>query len=140
MAFLIPLGIAVSALSLAFFAISAAVTYARVRRALDGAAEFKDRLQESLMRIDQVAHEAQAVLASVRGLVPAAERAVERLDAISSRASHLSAAVLDQVEPPAYAAVAVAKMLRGGVSRLVHQVVERFGSTTPPTNGDPRHE
>jgi hypothetical protein len=76
----------------------------------------------------------------MRALMPPAQRVVWRFQALGERAADLSTAALDEIEVPLLTAVAVARGLRAGTSRLLELLTQRFTRSPISNNGDQSHE
>ena len=75
--------------------------------------------EASMVRIELIVLETQALLISIREVVTPAKRAVTGLERLSDRVTGLSNVLLDEVEEPVLAVAAVARGVRAGAVRLV---------------------
>lgn len=92
--------------------------------------------QVSMAHLEEIAQETRELLAAVRVMVPPAQRVVSRFQRLGERAADLSTALLDEVEPPVLAAVALARGVKTGTSRLLDLLGRRFAPTSHSNNGD----
>jgi uncharacterized protein YoxC len=131
--------ICVVILTLSFVALVATTIIAMIRLGV-AATRLTAAAEASMAQAERVAHETHELLASVRELVPPAQQVVMRLERLGQRTAQLSTAVLDEIEEPLFAAVAIARGVRSGTSRLLDLLTRRFAPTLSSNNGDQEHE
>jgi uncharacterized protein YoxC len=125
--------------TLAFAAMAAATIVALIRLG-ESATKLAAAAQDSMAQVERTVHEAHDLLDSMRALMPPAQRVVWRFQALGERAADLSTAALDEIEVPLLTAVAVARGLRAGTSRLLELLTQRFTRSPISNNGDQSHE
>lgn len=104
--------------------------------------EFFKLAEETRQWIDQlgnVARDAGELVRSIRDVVPRLRRAVDRFESIGERTACLSDTLLDEVEVPVRAAVALARGVRLGTQRFLDGLARRLTSR-PSSNGGANHE
>jgi uncharacterized protein YoxC len=131
--------ICVVVLTLSFVATVAMIILAVIRLG-ETAARLTAAAELSMAQAERVAHETQKLLALVRELVSPAQRVVKRFERLGERTADLSTAVLDEIEEPILTAVAIARGVRSGTSRLLDLLTRRFTPTFSSNNGDQDHE
>jgi hypothetical protein len=94
----------------------------------------------SAVKFDLVTHEAQELVASLRDCVPPVLRVVDRFETLGQRTADLSSIVLEELEPPVFAAAAAARGVRSGANYFLRRLMHRFTDRTPARNGDHDHE
>jgi len=90
----------------------------------------------SLAELDRVTRDAHELLASLREVVPPAQRVARRFQQLGERAADLSTAVLDEIEQPVFTAVAVARGVKIGGARLLTLLNRRFVQHRSSNNGE----
>jgi uncharacterized protein YoxC len=131
--------ICIVVVTLAFVAVVATTILALVRLG-EAAARLTSAAQVSMGQVERIVLETHALLASVREIVPPAQRVIGRFQALGDRAADLSTAVFDEIESPILTAVAVARGVTTGSSRLLELLQRRLGRSPSPNNGDQNHE
>jgi hypothetical protein len=79
-------------------------------------------------------------MASVREIVPPAQRVISRFQQLGDRAADLSTTVLDEFEGPVLRAVAVARGVKIGAAQLLDLLARRFTPRSSSNNGDQHYE
>lgn len=87
--------------------------------------ELSVAVRESVAQMDVVTHEAQALVTSLRDCVPPLRRVVDRFEVVGHRTVELSTIVLEELEPPIFAAAAVAHGVRSGANHLLRRLMDR---------------
>lgn len=90
--------------------------------------------------MQQVASEAQEVLASARGMLKPVQRVVDRFENLGTRTAAVSAAILEEVEGPVRTAVALVRGVKRGTALFVERLGNRFKPGRAATNGGIRYE
>lgn len=122
--------------TLGFVAIVVAVLMAMIR--LGRAAErLTSTAEVSLAQVEKIAQESRELLESVREILPPAQRAVRQIGDAGARVAGLSHAILDEIEAPVRAAVALSRGVKTGTMFLRNRLAGRFSSTK---NGGESHE
>jgi len=104
--------------------------------------EFSSLTREARQWIDQlknVTHDAGDLVSSFREVAPRLRRVVDRFERIGERTAMLSDSVLNEVEVPVRAAVAVARGVRFGAKQFVERLTQRFTGRSS-TNGGGNYE
>jgi uncharacterized protein YoxC len=132
--------ICIVVVTLAFVAVVATTILALVRLG-EAASRLTVAAQDSMGQVERIVLETQELLASARELVPPAQRVAKRFQSLGERAADLSTVVMDELEEPVLAAVAVARGVRTGTSRLLDLFTRRLAAANNHThNGDRDHE
>jgi len=111
-----------------------------ISKAADDLSRLTVAVSESVERINQVSHEAQELVGSIRECVPPLRRVVNRFETIGTRTADISSALLEEVAHPVFAATAVSRGVRTGAGYLLKQVIHRFTHRRSSINGDHDHE
>jgi hypothetical protein len=90
--------------------------------------------------MQQVASEAQEVLASARGMLKPVQRVIDRFENLGTRTAAVSAAILEEVEGPVRTAVALVRGVKRGTALFVERLGNRFKPGRAATNGGIRYE
>lgn len=125
--------------TLAFLAI-VATAILTLKRLGETAAQLTSEARESLTQVTRAAQETRDLVASVRDLMPPAQRFMKRFERLGERAADLSTAVLDEIEEPVVTAVAVARGVKIGAARLLNLLTRRFAQRGFSNNGERDHE
>jgi uncharacterized protein YoxC len=104
------------------------------------AAELTSAAQLSMTQVERIVLETQELLASVREILPPAQRVIHRFERLGERAANLSSAMLDEIETPLFSAVAVARGVKIGTARLFDLLASRVAPHRTTHNGDHDHE
>jgi uncharacterized protein YoxC len=112
----------------------------RVNQAAEDLSQVGHAIRESAARFDLVAHEARALVASLRECIPPVQRVVGRCDTVSERAADLSSAILEEVAGPVFTAAAVARGVRSGAGHFLQRMVGRWIDRHSPGDGGHDHE
>jgi len=131
--------ICIVVVTLAFVALVAMTVRALNQLGRD-TARLTTSVQLATTQFDRLARETQDLLASVRPILPPAQRVVNRLQSLGERAADLSAAVLEEIEEPVLTAVALARGVRAGAGRMMDLLMKRVAPNPITNNGDPTHE
>ena len=125
--------------TLAFVALVATTIRALVNLGRE-AARLTSAAQLSMVQVERIVLETQQLLASVREIVPPAQRVATRFQHLGDRVADLSTAVLDEIEAPLFSAVAVARGVKIGTARLFDLLASRVALHRTTHNGDHDHE
>jgi uncharacterized protein YoxC len=125
--------------TLALLALVVATIHALVRLGRE-TARLASAAQVSMLQIERAVLEAQQLLASVREIVPPAQRVVNRFQRLGDRAVDLSTAILDGIEVPLFSAVAVARGFKTGTARLLELLAKRVALHPATHNGEHNHD
>ena len=128
---------AVACLAVVVIAVATVRAMYRVQEATDQILKLTGELQQWVGQANDVTHDAGEVLASVREVVVPIRRFVERFESLGARSADLSAAVLEEVEPPIRAAVAVARGVSWGAAYLMGRLFHRFNHGRSSTRQTP---
>jgi len=131
--------ICVVIVTLAFVAIVATTIFALIRLG-EATARLTAAAQISMTQVEGIARETHELLASVREIMPPAQRVVKRFERLGERAADLSTALLDEIEEPVYTAVALAHGVKTGTGHLLDLLTRRFAQRHSPNNGGENHE
>ena len=131
--------ICVVIVTLGFVAIVVTTILALIRLG-KAASEMTSTVQASMGQANQIGQETRELLASLREIVPPAQRVVKRFERLGERAADLSTAVLNEIEEPVFTAVAVARGVRTGAAHLLDLFTRRFAQRRSSNNGDQNHE
>lgn len=131
--------ICIVVVTLAFVALVVTTVRALMRLG-QSAAELTSAAQLSMTQVERIVQETQELLASVREILPPAQRVVHRFERLAERAADLSTAVLDEVETPLFSAVAVARGVKIGTARLFELLANRVALHRTTHNGEHDHE
>ena len=131
--------ICVVIVTLALVALAATTILTMIRHS-EAAARLTAAAHLSLAQVDRLVQDAQELLASVREIVPPAQRVVKRFERLGERAADVSNAVLNEIETPVFTAVAVARGVKIGTTRLLELLTRRFVQGRSSNNGDHDHE
>ena len=104
--------------------------------------EFSRLAGEARQVIDQltnVAHDAQEIVGTFRDIAPRVRRVMDRFEAAGERAATLTDTVIQEVELPVCAAVAIIRGFRYGARQFVERLTQRFSGRVS-TNGGRNHE
>ena len=117
---------AIVTIALVALAIVTVQTLNRFARAADTFNETAPMLKESLVRIDQVVHEARELVNAAEQTLTPVRRTLERLESVGDRAADISGALLTEIEGPLQTAVAVSRGVRLGTTFLFNRLARRF--------------
>ena len=112
----------------------------RFNRASEELSQLAQAMRESAQKFDLVAHEARALMASLRDFVPPVLRVVNRFEAVGQRTADLSSALLEELELPVFTAAAVARGVRSGANHLLKRLMNRFTNHHSQIHGGYDHE
>ena len=111
---------------------SADWTVAPRLHAIPGVAQVIDQLTN-------VVHDAQEIVGTFRDIAPRVRRVMDRFEAVGERAVTLTDTVIQEVELPVRAAVAIIRGFRYGARQFVERLTQRFSGRVS-TNGGRNHE
>jgi uncharacterized protein YoxC len=131
--------ICIVVVTLAFVALVVTTIRALLRLG-ESAAKLTSAAQLSMTQVERIVQETQELLASVREIVPPAQRVVSRFQHLGERAADISTAVFDEIETPLFTAVAVARGVKTGTARLLDLLAARVALHPTTHNGDHDHE
>jgi uncharacterized protein YoxC len=131
--------ICVVIVTLAFVSLVATTIVAMMRLG-EAAAQLTSAAQASMAQGERIVQEIRELLASMREIMPPAQRVVNRLERLGERAAALSTAVLDEIEEPVFTAVAVARRVRTGTGYLFDLLTRPFAQRRSSINGGQDHE
>lgn len=94
----------------------------------------------SMAHIERIVSETQALLVSIREVVPPAQRTAKRFEQLGDRVAGISHVLLDEIEEPVLAVAAVARGVRAGAVRLVSLWSRRFAIQPSSNHGVHDHE
>jgi uncharacterized protein YoxC len=112
----------------------------RFNKATEEVSQLTRSVRESVAKFDLFTHEAQALVASLRGCVAPILRVVERFEAVGQRTADLSSALLEELEIPVFTAAAVARGVRSGANHFLKRMVNRLIHRHTPIHGGNDHE
>jgi uncharacterized protein YoxC len=126
--------ICIAVVTVAIVAIAATSIRAMIRLG-EAAERLTSAAQVSMNQVERVVQETQELLASMREIMPPAQRVANRFHQLGERAADLSTAIFNEIEQPALTAVAVARGVRTGTAELLGLLTRRFGQrhASPPT-------
>jgi uncharacterized protein YoxC len=129
--------ICVVLVTLAVVAIAVATVRAMVRaeKAVDRFAQLTREIQQWVVQANEFTREARETVASLRETIAPIRRVADRFEVLGERTADLSAAVLEEVEPPLRAAVAVARGMRSVTASFLERWSNRFTHGRAATNG-----
>ncbi len=125
--------------TLAFVAIVTTTIIALVRLG-QAAGRLSTAAESSLAQVEAIVLETKELLAAMREIMPPAQRVMKRFERLGDRVAAISTAVLDEVEEPVLATVAMARGLRAGSTSLLDSLTRRFVRRSSSNNGDQDHE
>lgn len=120
--------------TLAFVAIVTTTIIALVRLG-QAAGRLSTAAEASLAQVEAIVIETKDLLAAMREIMPPAQRVMRRFEQLGDRVAALSTHVLDEVEEPVLATVAMARGLRVGSSLLLDSLTRRFTRRSSSNNG-----
>jgi len=129
---LVQVCIVIATIALVAVAVTLVGALVRLGRTAEDVSQLTRTARASLAQVDLVAHEARAVVSSLRECVPPVQRVLDRFEILGRRTADLSSVVLEEIEMPVHAAAAVARGVTSGANQLFRRLVERF--STRPTN------
>ena len=131
--------ICIVVVTLAFVAAVAATIVALIRLG-EAATRLTVAAQVSMGQVERIVLETQELLASAREVMIPARQVAERFQRLGERAADLSTAVIDEIESPVYRAVALARGVATGTTRLLELLGRRVARSPSSNNGDQNHE
>jgi uncharacterized protein YoxC len=131
--------ICIVVVTLAFVAIVAATILALIRLGV-AAERLTTAAQASMGQVERIVLETQELLEAARQMVGPTQRVVKRFEALGERAADLSGAVLNEIEEPVLTAVAVARGVKTGTTRLLDLLSRRLAQRSSSFNGDQDHD
>ena len=137
---LIQICIVIVTIGLVAIAVMTVRTMARLNKATEELSQLTHEARGSVVQFDLVAHEARALMASVRDCVPPVRRVVDRLEAVGQRTADLSSALLEGFELPVFTAAAVTRGVRSGANHLLKRLMHRFTHRHSSIHGGYDHE
>jgi hypothetical protein len=135
MSLLVEISIVVASLAMVAITVATVRAMTRVEKATQHFIRLTGEIQQWIVQAAEFTREAQDAAASVRGVMTPMRRVADRFEVLGERAASLTAAVLEEVEPPIHAAVAVARGMRSFTAAFLERKSNRFVSGRPATNG-----
>jgi hypothetical protein len=111
-----------------------------VERATNHVSVLTGEIRQWLGQAEEFTNEAREVVVSAREIIAPLRRVADRFETLGERAADLSAAVLEEVEPPIHTAVSVARGVRSVTAYLAERLSHRFMSGRSATNGEHDNE
>ena len=118
----------------------AVVSMTRFHKATRELSLLTHELRGSLAKFDLATQEARALAVSVRACVPPVLRVVDRFEDLGQRTADLSSALLEGLELPVFAAVAVTSGVRSGANHFLKRLMHRFTHSHSTIQGGYDHE
>jgi len=135
---MVVIGVCAVLVTLAFIAVAVAAMRAmdRFTRTADELTKTSEAIRDSLDRADAVTREFHELAGSLQTVIPGVRRVVNRFEEIGERTARLSSTVLNEVEAPIRAAVAVIRGVQTGAHTLMNALAHRARSNARTNGGE----
>jgi uncharacterized protein YoxC len=141
-----PLSVQLSivAVAIAFVVLAIVTTRAMLRfdksieRIVERFSRTSEGVNQALLEVGKVTAEAREVVAAFSEITPLVRRLAGRAERVGDRAVNLSSMVLDEIEKPVRAAVALVRGVRSGTTTLLQRFTRRYNGVAPHQRGNPQ--
>ena len=113
--------VVIAALAMVVIAVAAVRSMSRIESATKTVSALAGEVHLWIGEANKLTREAIETVASVRAVIDPVRRVAERFETLGDRTADLSAAVLEEVEPPLRAAVALGRGLKSAITYLLER-------------------